>query len=166
MMKLQAAWWVFLVLGVVGAAGAMAECDQQERASWNQRYDVRAGEVYDKKTDLTWARCPVGMNWKEGSGCVGVPARVKQSQALELPRHPWRVPKEDELKTLIAPHCNEPVVDQEIFPNTPSEWFYTAETDGAYCWRAHFGDGRVGSYGHAYLNCDYTHAVRLARSGE
>jgi hypothetical protein len=38
--------------------------------------------------------------------------------------------------------------------------------DEAYCWRAHFGDGRVGAYGHAYLSCDYTHVVRLVRSGQ
>ena len=84
MRKSQAKHLVLLGSGMVGAACAMAECDLQKSASWNQRYDVRADEVYDKNTDLTWARCPVGMNWQEDSGCFGKPLQVKQTKAMNI----------------------------------------------------------------------------------
>src|SRR5262245_52017887 len=68
-MKLQLVGWVLLLFGMVAVAGAIAECDPEEGARWNQRYKLRGGEVYDNSTDLTWARCPVGMNWQQDSGC-------------------------------------------------------------------------------------------------
>ena len=77
-----------------------------------------------------------------------------------------KLPKVEELKTLISPHCKDPIVDQHVFPNTPSIWFYAATSQSAYCWRVHFGDGAARTFGHAFLNCDVTHAVRLVRTGE
>jgi hypothetical protein len=167
MKKSQAAQLVLLGLGMMAAGCAMAECDPEESARWNQRYELRGSEVYDQTTDLTWARCPVGMNWQEDSGCLGKPVQVKYTKAMDIPVHPWRVPEQEELKTLISPHCKDPIVDQNVFPSTPSIWFYAAtRSQDAYCWRVHFGDGTARTFGHAYLNCDVTHAVRLVRSGK
>ena len=166
-MKLQVVQWVLLLFGMVAVAGAIAECDPEESALWNQRYELRGSEVYDNTTDLTWARCPVGMNWQEDSGCLGKALAVKQTKAMAIPVYPWRVPELEELKTLIAPHCKDPIVDEKVFPNTPPIWFYAAtRSQEAYCWRVHFGDGTARTFGHAYLNCDVTHAVRLVRSGK
>src|SRR5215468_9141526 len=80
-MKLQVVQWVLLLFGMVAVAGAKAECDPEESALWNQRYELRGSEVYDNTTDLTWARCPVGMNWQEDSGCLGKALAVKQTKA-------------------------------------------------------------------------------------
>src|SRR5262245_57329670 len=118
-MNLRLVRWALLSLGMVEVAAAIAECDLEESARWNQRYDLRGGEVYDNTTDLTWARCPVGMTWQEDSGCLGKALELKQTKAMAIPVYPWRVPELEELKTLVSPHCKDPIVDDQVFPNTP-----------------------------------------------
>jgi hypothetical protein len=67
----------------------------------NPRYVIKDGEVYDKKTDLTWQRCSFGQQWKDGLGCVGIIKTLNWDDAQRQASAQWRVPTVDELSSLI-----------------------------------------------------------------
>lgn len=70
-------------------------------------------------------------------------------------------PQSFELKTIIAKNFNDPTINDEIFPDTPSDWYHTSSTSGRDCWYVHFGDGRS-----LKTICGGSFAVRLVRSGQ
>ncbi len=161
-------WVLAMGAGVcVAASTALAECDSSQTSKPSSaRLVVKGGVVYDKKTDLTWMRCSQGQTWKDDLGCVGVPKKFTHDSANEGWSNGWRMPSVDELKTIIAKNCENPSIDDEIFPDTPSEWYHTRSKDGSGCWVVNFGDGRVGGKGSNYGYCDNGYAVRLVRSGQ
>src|SRR5690606_37620936 len=58
-MKTRGAWTTIVALtcGLVAAGVARAACDpMQPTRTPSSRYVISGGEVYDKKTDLTWQR--------------------------------------------------------------------------------------------------------------
>ena len=159
--------------GFVAASTARAECDSSQTSKpSSSRLVVKGGAVYDKKTDLTWMRCSQGQTWKDDLGCVGVPKKFTHDEANQGWSNGWRVPTVDELKTIIAKNCKNPAIDDEIFPDTPSEWYHTSSKTDSYCWHVNFGDGHVAndssyldSFNSGYY-CGNAFAVRLVRSGQ
>jgi hypothetical protein len=132
---------------------------------------VKGDTVYDKKTDLTWSRCSVGQKWEDAVGCVGKPKKFTHDQANTAGwSDGWRMPTKDELTSIVALHCKEPVIDEEIFPGTPSEWYHTASKDGTYCWSVSFSDGTVDYFSRSRYRgthpCEIGSAVRLVRGGQ
>src|SRR2546423_8187735 len=81
------------------------------------RYEPRGGTVYDKETKLTWQRCSVGQQWKEGQGCVGDVALLTWEEANKLGGG-WRLPSKDELQDLVFQNCpnGQRSVNDEVFP--------------------------------------------------
>lgn len=130
------------------------------------------GTVLDTKTDLTWARCSLGMRWSENS-CQNVPdhmdwndahstiLRLNNQQEGYIGFSDWRLPTLEELATLIESKCYEPAINSEIFPNTPHTGFWTSTLDkysrqGA--WLVYFRNGS------RYMgNKEYAWAVRPVR---
>ena len=156
---------VVLVSALFAAVPAFASCDssQPDRTPIS-RYEVRAGEVYDKKTDLTWQRCSVGQRWKDGTGCVGVIKQMTWDEAKGQAGSGWRLPSKDELTTLIAPTCKKPAINEEAFPDLELDklWYWTSSANGSFLvWLVDFADGNSSSF-------DSTDAgsVRLVRGGE
>ena len=154
-----------VVVGAVSmlmlASVARAECDSSQTSKpSSSRYVVQGGSVYDKKTDLTWMRCSQGQKWKDDLGCVGVAEKLTKAKADRGFAGGWRVPTVDELKTIVAKNCKNPAIDEELFPDTPTEWYRTSTMDGSRCWTVNFSDGRADNYG-----CASGYAVRLVRSG-
>lgn len=154
------------VLLSIAVNPASAECDSSKASKPSStRYVAKGGVVYDRKTDLTWMRCSQGQTWKDDLGCVGVPEKFTHSQANAGWSNGWRMPTVDELKTLVAKHCHDPAIDDELFPDTPSEWYHTSSKNGSNCWFVSFSDGRT-HYHDYYDGCDDDGAVRLVRSGQ
>ena len=64
---------------------------------------VSDSTVYDKKTDLTWQRCSVGLRWNPTTSyCVGIKKTMTfdEANASSLSGG-WRMPTIDELRTLL-----------------------------------------------------------------
>lgn len=149
-------------LTAIGAATVVrAGCDAGQAASTpSSRFLVKAGEVYDKKTGLTWQRCSVGQRWKAGLGCVGVILQMTWKEAQLRETALWRLPTRDELASLIATNCSNPAINETVFPDMelPKLWYWTSTESGGSVLYVAFGGGSVRESGPSDLD-----AVRLVK---
>jgi Protein of unknown function (DUF1566) len=162
-------WVLLLTLGGLAPAwaddDAAADTAATAASTPNPRYVIKGGEVYDKDTNLTWQRCSVGQDWKEGAGCTGTIKVFTFDQAQQQNSGEWRVPTQDELASLID-HSREefPMIDKEAFPgmnqSTPTYWSSTPDGD-ARAWDARFIPGDISDDVRGYR-----FAVRLVRKGQ
>jgi hypothetical protein len=166
-------WWNFIVFPVI-----------------NGRYrDNRDGTVTDTQTKLHWMRCALGQSW-DGSTCVGKASEFIMDKAQQAAKsctfaeyRDWRLPTIKELETLV--YCSSgkrsrkdsdgkggacegsfenPTIDQQAFPNCPSNLFLSGTSYAPYpanAWYVYFGNG----YSYANHQSSYLH-VRLVRSGQ
>jgi hypothetical protein len=142
---------------------ASASCDPKQSVQTpTSRYQIQGGEVYDTNTNLTWQRCSFGQRWKQGLGCVGVIRQIGWQEAMNQATGGWRLPTINELKTLIAPACTNPAINEEAFPDMELDklWYWTSTDTGTSVWYVAFGTGTVHNADRTDLN-----AVRLVRTG-
>ncbi|MFC3852641.1 DUF1566 domain-containing protein [Salinispirillum marinum] len=117
-----------------------------------------SGTVTDTRTDLMWDRCSWGQS---GAACDGLSASFNWSQMNEAVvaanaqnykgYSDWRVPNFDEIKTLVESCRMNPAINNNVFPNTPPNWYWSMpvvpteveDTAGVY-----FFDGYAYGYGH------------------
>ncbi|MDP1985063.1 MAG: DUF1566 domain-containing protein [Sulfuritalea sp.] len=155
-------WLVILVI----SGGVQA---QFYRLGANSQYVIQGESVYDKRADLTWARCTVGQRWKERVGCEGIVRVFTFDQAQQQGANGWRVPSKKELVTLIdrkkANSHRKPTIDNVAFPDMDESIlrYWTSTPDGASGgWDVSFLDGTIN-----YLsNRSDTYPVRLVRNGQ
>ena len=90
------------------------------------------GTVTDQTFGLTWMRCSLGQTWSLDS-CVGDASELNWQQALQAAhgylyanKKGWRVPNIKELATITERSCVRPAINEELFPNTPSDDFWTS----------------------------------------
>jgi hypothetical protein len=70
----------------------------------------------------------------------------KACRELRLGGHDdWRLPTIAELLSIMDYTKSNPAIDTEAFPNTPSEWFWTATPYAGDSDLAWFVDGNVGN---------------------
>ena len=122
-------------------------------------------EVTDNKTGLIWRRCAEGMT-ASIDGCTGIPGVYDLEAALALAnreakatRQAWRLPKVEELSSIVDTSRKDPSIDTDVFPGTPGSAFITSSPDGSLSWFVSFYVGKVYS--------DYSQLpnhVRLVRS--
>ena len=141
--------------------GGLAQAECSGPPSTRSHLVDRGHEVYDTETDLTWAKCSVGMKWVGGK-CIGVATMGSWAQANEA-KWPegWRVPSVEELQTIVATNCKELAIDESMFPKT-ARWYWTTRKTASGCWGVTFGNGETSNYG----SCGSTGAVRLVRGGQ
>jgi len=140
---------------------------EDEAPKANSRYVIKGGEVYDKKTDLTWQRCSVGQHWQESGGCAGDVKTFRFSEALRQASGAWRVPSKAELRSLLVHKQKgkqKSRIDEIAFPDMDENklLYWTNMPMDAHGWYIRFSDGYI-SYG-AYRESEA--AVRLVRSGQ
>jgi|SRR5690554_4072950 len=136
------------------------------------QYEINNGTVLDKKTDLVWAQCTYGL---EGADCATGSAQTFTWQgALDIAQtandneylgySDWRLPNVNELESLTESACYSPTINEEVFPNTKSSYYWSSSpgavnSNGA--WVVSFNHGNVGN-----LNKSGSLYVRLVRGGQ
>ena len=107
----------FGIPALVIAATLAGASSTQAYAAQGSRYEINNGEVYDKDKNLTWQRCSLGQNWKEGKGCEGTINTYTFQEALQQAGTKWRLPTKDELSSLVDKSRPDfPAIDSETFP--------------------------------------------------
>jgi hypothetical protein len=157
---------VALTLALAFLGGPVwAACSPSPDRKQTDQYVITGGTVYDKKSDLTWARCSVGQHWQEGAGCVGTIEMLTWAQALKQGAEGWRVPTVKELETLIARTCSKPALDENVFQGIASDKlaYWSGTEVGSYggAWAVSFVVGTTGYDAQANRL-----PVRLVRSGK
>lgn len=120
--------------------------------------DVNSAYVVDNSTGLAWYRCVLGQNWDElQSTCVGEAIRLSWQDALQstteftlMDKHDWRLPNIKELVSIVERECVSPAINQDLFPNTPSDSYWTSSpnTNSSLIdesWSVAFYNGRIES---------------------
>jgi uncharacterized repeat protein (TIGR01451 family) len=84
--------------------------------------DNNDGTVTHKKTGLTWQRCSVGQTWT-GSSCSGSASNFSWNNAMKQTSNfagynDWRLPRLDELFSIVEFSASTPAINTTIFPNT------------------------------------------------
>lgn len=99
------------------------------------RFTINAdGTVTDVKTSLTWQRAASAATytWTEALGhCTGG----------------WRLPSVRELKSIVDVRSVDPAIDTTVFPNTPSDRFWSSTpfaNSSFMAWGVSFGNGQTG----------------------
>lgn len=125
--------------------------------------------VTDNKTGLMWKQCSQGLS---GADCtIGTLTTHTWKGALDLAStedfasfNDWRVPNIEELRSIATINCFNPVINETVFPNTPSVWFWSSSpvyNSDEFAWIFFFfyGDDGYGDRG-------TSRRVRLVRSGQ
>ena len=128
------------------------------------------GTVTDIPSGLQWKRCSEGQTWISGT-CTGSASKHTWQQALQLAdtaiyasKADWRLPNIKELASIVEQACYTPAIDLAVFPNTPSEEYWSSTpqaSDAKYAWHFDFYHGDDGSL---YSKSTPYH-VRLVRGG-
>ena len=97
---------------------------------------VRDHLIVDLRLGVEWLRCTVGKIWN-GTTCVGEAVRLNHDQiriaieqASEQLGEGWRLPTLNELEGIVCHKCGRPMIDQDIFPATEAEPYWTGEQNG------------------------------------
>lgn len=103
------------------------------------RYTITDSTVLDTSTGLTWQR-------KVPPGRYSHAEAIAYAKALRLDYKRWRLPTRRELDSILdLSRCN-PAIDEEAFPDTPPDWFWSSTllAGGSSAWYVNFGLGFVG----------------------
>jgi len=77
---------ISLLISVLATApgNAWAFCNKElPETTLASRFIISGDNVYEKKTKLTWSRCPVGMKWRKNK-CDGSPRLMNFVDAQEF----------------------------------------------------------------------------------
>lgn len=109
------------------------------------------GTVTHLTSGLMWKRCSQTQAWN-GETCTGEAEGFTWGAALAVVQgdsfagyEDWRLPNVQELTSIIEMQCWEPAVNTMIFPETPSQRFWSSSPsvrdEGANAWSVPFSDG-------------------------
>lgn len=128
----------FLLL-MANIVNSQQNCDDYITDEWpNSRYTILTiandNVVIDNKTALMWKKCTEGLS---GIDCTTGKATIHVwQQALALAHTlnntgyasftDWRLPNVKELQSITAINCDQPTINETIFPNTNTGLFWTS----------------------------------------
>jgi len=134
--------------------------------------DNADGTVSDTRTGLMWMRCSLGQTWT-GTTCTGTAAQYEwadalaQGQSSGFATHTdWRLPNVKELITIVERRCGYPAINADIFPATPTWYYWTNSPAVSGTTHAHvvaFGQGFDGTDAKTHVDPMWHYHVRLVR---
>ena len=140
---------ILAFLAISGWASAQQCNDSINASTPTNRFVLNGdGTVTDSRSNLRWQRCPVGYEFSDNGtvsvlsddGCNPVATATFNWQgALESAADlnasggyagfgDWRVPNIKELVSIIEFKCVDPAINSELFPDTPSNEFWSSTT--------------------------------------
>jgi hypothetical protein len=137
--------------------------------------DQGDGTITDKSTGLSWMVCSLGQTWKNNT-CLNNPqglsyedAKLAVQKVNEDPKYfysDWKLPSLKEMAFITDMRCKNPRINLSVFPNTPSNLFWTSSTklvEGPelQAYAMHFGEG-----GLVLSNLNQKYYVRLVRRAD
>jgi hypothetical protein len=115
-------------------------------------------------------RCAMGQTWTGGT-CSGTANTYNWAQAVALTgatsfagQSDWRLPNIRELQSIVDLTTSNPAINTGVFPNTPSDWFWSSSsyaTNPHRAWNVYFYGGYTSVNSQSYY-----YPVRLVRSGQ
>lgn len=162
----------WLLIASITAFTSQADCrDDITPSTPTSRFTVHDdGTVTDTQTGLLWQRCSLGQSW-DGNTCTGDAASYTWQVALTAAEanefagvRNWVLPNIKQLTSIVELACFNPAINSSVFPNTPSNSFWTSSPAADYnysAWYIFFGYGGGGP--------DYkgkSLPVRLVRGGQ
>lgn len=157
-------WNVFGVPIFCGGTGQDGEYQNGLPMTGERFTDNEDGTVYDKATNLTWQKCSRGQESLRCSGSATTSnwsGSLSYCNTLNLSGGKWRLPNRNELASIIDLSGVEPTINNKLFPNTPSVYYWTSTTfQQVYtsAWVVNFGNGVVNFQVKTLPN--YTRCVR------
>jgi hypothetical protein len=136
--------------------------------SFNSFVDNGDGTVTQTNTGLMWAKCSEGQTGSDCSG--GSESTMAWDVALTTANNSslasysdWRLPNVTELTSLLEDYRVDPSINNTVFPNTPSDWFWSGSpcVSSSYTWNVYFWDGHVEE-----SSRDFFSHIRFVRGGE
>ena len=118
------------------------------------RFAISDSTVHDTTTGLTWQR-------EVPPGRYSHAEALAYAASLKLAGGGWRLPTVAELVSIVDLSRYNPAIDEEAFPNTPSDWFWSATPlagGSSSAWYVNFSSGYVNNY-----DVTYTIRVRCVR---
>jgi hypothetical protein len=89
------------------------------------------GTALDPDTGLLWYRCAAGMRYSNDQ-CLGEPVLLPWDQANRFAAdfgqnssRRWRLPSNEDVRSITETECRNPAVNTMIFPQLPVENFWT-----------------------------------------
>jgi hypothetical protein len=126
----------------------------------NQYTDNGDGTITDSSTLLIWQKLVSGTHmWSPAQTyCEGLTLHQLSSG--------WRLPTMNELTTLVDYSQYSPAINQTVFPNTPTGYFWTSTPNATlsdYAWEIDFTDGS--SMNVAFIHRDFHPDAHTTKEG-
>ncbi|WP_044412924.1 Lcl C-terminal domain-containing protein [Thiomicrospira microaerophila] len=132
---------------------------------WEVKTPAGSGDIHDASNRYRWGGKTALLTGEFGTRHNDWDTLVDGSNSKNLCGfNDWRVPSRDELRSIVNYGRFNPAIDQSVFPNTRSSWYWSASP---YASGSNFAWGVVFNNGYDYDDYRYSGArVRLVRSGQ
>lgn len=104
-------------------AWAEQQCDPNKPETTPvSRFEINQidGTAYDTKTKLSWKICAEGQNYSDGYCTNKATSYTYYDLVFPVRGSYWRLPNNDELKSIVEVQCQNPAINLIIFPRTQS----------------------------------------------
>ena len=166
---------IAILVTLTGITPAMAQTQSLNTTNPANEVIVKSGHfmvrdhlVIDLQHGVEWMRCSVGQIWN-GTDCEGVAVQLTQddvARAIVIANAQlgpgWRLPSRAELEGLVCKACAPVKIEQDSFPNTLAEPYWTGEVNSfasRHIWTVNFMTGHT--YGRFFPTQEVL--VRLVR---
>lgn len=103
--------------------------------------DNNNGTITDPETGLRWKKCSEGQRWSAtDNNCTGIAEKYTWQAALQraqtintgigenFSQFDWRLPNIKELASIVELRCVDLAINDTVFPNTPTDFFWSSST--------------------------------------
>lgn len=129
---LVGAWAVLAFMSYEADAEALCVGGVPETTTSDVYEERSNGEIKHIPSDLIFMRCAIGQSF-ENDQCIGIASLFTWQQALQLSvgyqfneSKNWRLPNIKELGVIVERSCVRPSINEDAFPATPPDDFWTS----------------------------------------